>query len=469
MAGTVENTDIVELLKKTYCFYRQKYVIMKPKYTKTVNHYFTDKVIGSHIEGRYALAVFAGEKVTRFLSVDVDEGGKKAAHLVIDTLVELGIPRDRIYISTSGKKGYHVDVFFSPWIYNEKAKNLYELMIWRSQLNPKKVEYRPTASQAIKLPLGLHPVTGNRCWFLDRETLKPIERFDYLEEITPVSGEVIADILRTWNKKRWSELYADMICNETGRDESIAHEVTFNEAYYEAKELKEIGTRHQVMVEIACDLRHYGANAHQITKALKGFYYRQDPLYIETSEDGVLEDIGEIARWAEESVPIWHKRETTGEPKTISFSQNDANCILSGPTSATRKVALLIWSYCKMFGAAHVAYSTIAETVGCRVATAETAVKKLVEMKIINRQSGGCHYANGKLVRKSNTYFIPKEHQATNATELYMTNVKISRETFDSFYYAMLTSLCSEEDLREHLTKPEFDECVKIVNGCEST
>ena len=173
--------DIIEVIKKTYGFYRQKYVVMSAKYTKTVNHYYTDKVIESHLNGYYALATFAGEKVTRFISVDIDEGGKKVVRQVMDAFAELGIPRDKIYVSTSGKKGHHVDIFFSPWIYNEKAKNLYDLMIWRTGLNPKKVEFRPTHRQAVKIPLGVHATTGRRCWYLDRDTLQPIERMDYIK------------------------------------------------------------------------------------------------------------------------------------------------------------------------------------------------------------------------------------------------------------------------------------------------
>lgn len=470
MAVSVENARIVEMLKKTYCFYRQKYVVMKKEYTKTVGHYFTDQVIESHLNGNYALAVFAGEKVTRFLSVDVDEGGKKTARMVMDAFERMGIPRERIYISTSGKKGYHVDIFFNPWIYNEKAKNLYELMIWQTQLNPKKVEYRPTATQAIKLPLGVHQGTGNRCWFLDRETLKPIERMDYLDEILPISSEAVLEILRVWNKKRWNELYADMICEGTGADESISKEICFNQEYYDSKRITESGTRHQVMVEIACDLRHYGANEFQIAKALRGFYYRQDPLYMETTEDEVMEDIREIARWAAESVPIirYRRSPTDVHAKTITYDKYDVYMILQGPTSAARKVALLIYAYCKMFGAAHISYSTMADTVGCRVATVETAVRKLIEKKIIHRQSGGCHYENGRLVKKANTYFIPKADVyvgpdiADIVAETYETGEKLNDGKFGEYYGKVLTAICKPEYLAKYLTKPELEDVLKV-------
>lgn len=461
--------DIIEMIKKTYGFYRQKYVVMTNKYTKTVSHYFTDKVLESHLNGFYALGVFAGEKVTRFISVDIDEGGKKAVRQVVDAFVKLGIPRDRMYISTSGKKGYHVDIFFNPWIYNEKARNLYDLMIWITGLNPRKVEFRPTHNQAVKIPLGLHAVTRNRCWYLDQETLQPIERMDYIKEITPIQDSLVYDAIRDGNKKRWNVLYAEMICNDTGRDTSIQRDIEFNTDYYERHRITESGTRHNVMIEIACDLRHYGANHFQIQKALKGFYYRQDPVYIETSEKEVLEDIDEISRWAEESVPVWKQRQSaTGETKPVVFDKHDINYILIGPTSAARKVAFLLWSYCKIFGASHISYQSIANIIGCSVATVKTAVIKLVENHVIFRKSGGCHYKNGMLIRESNTYFMPGTkmlgYPAENdiVAESYSFCERITTESFNSLYYGTLAGLCKPEYLAKFLTKPEMEECRKV-------
>ena len=455
-------SDIVEFFKKTYCFYRQDYVMMDSKFTKTVGHYYTDTVIKSHIEGKYALCVFAGPKTTRFLSVDIDIGGKKVVRQVMDAFERLGIPRERMYISTSGRKGYHVDIFFSPWLYNDKAKNLYELMIWKTGLDPKKVEYRPTATQAIKIPLGVHAKTGNRCWFLDRDTLQPIERLDYIGEIIPIEADVVLGILKEWNKKRWNELYADMIC----ASENVTRNVVFDDAYYESHRITASGTRHETMVRIACDLRHYGANQFQIAKALRGFYYHQDTIFMESSEKEVLYDIDSIAQWAEESVPIleYRKSPNDGKIKKVTFDKYDAAYILHAPTSAARKVAFLIWTYCKVFGAARISYWTIADIVGCTTATAKTAVSKLVERKLIYRKSGGCHYSNGKLVRKSNTYYIPTDKNieclcADAGT--YELCERIGKENISSFYYRMLAAVCSPEYLMEFLTKTELEECVK--------
>lgn len=456
--------EIVDMLKKTYCFYRQKYVFMTAKYTKTVPHYYKDPVIESHLGGYYALAVFAGEKVTRFITADIDAGGKAAVRKVMDAFAELGIPRDRMYVSTSGKKGYHVDIFFSPWIYNEKAKNLYDLMIWRSGLDPKKVEFRPTNRQAVKIPLGLHATTRNRCWFLDRDTLEPIEDMGFIKSIMPVQADEILPMLKEWNKRRWNELYAEMVCNNSGKDDTIVKDINFDTSYYESKTLTQPGTRHDTMLEIAHDLRTYGANKHQIAKALRGFYYRQDPAMIESAERIVLDDIEEIAEWAEENVIVTRYRQVSNsaEPKRYKIDKYDISAILMAPTDAARRVAFLIYAYCKMFGAAHISYEKIAEDTGCSSASAKNAIKVLVERRIVNRESGGCHYKNGSLIRKANTYFIPKNHifgcppEESLVAEEIEVSEKITQETFLPIYYGVLRGLCKPEYIKNYMTKPEF-------------
>lgn len=459
----MKNNDLIESLKNTYCFYRQKYVMMSDGGIKTVNHPYGDQVIESHLEGRYALAVFAGEKVTKFISVDVDAGGKKAVRKVVDAFEGLGIPREYQLISTSGQKGFHVDIFFTPWIYNDKARNLYDLMIWRTGLDPKKVEFRPTNTQAIKIPLGVHAKTGNRCWFLDGETLEPIEDFGQIRQVKMFPGDRVREIVKAWNKKRWNELYAEMVCEDSGHDSSVIRDIEFNDEYYEGKRIVECGTRHDVMLEIACDLRTYGANRFQIAKALRGFYYRQDKTMIETTEQKVLEDIEDISQWAEESVPVKKRRPSPAEgiPRTVEFHLEDAERILAGSTGASRRIALLIYAYCKMFGANHMSYDYIVKIIGCSVATVKNAISDLVKLHIINRKSGGCHFRNGRLVREANTYFIPSDVSGSYNSERYEYNGRITSETINELYYRVMAHFFPADYLAKRMTKPELEECMK--------
>ena len=463
----MENKALIEAFKNTYCFYRRKYVMSSPKYTKTVKHSYSDAVIESHLNGGYALAVFAGSKATRFISVDVDAGGKAAVRKVIDAFVELGIPRDRIYVSLSGMKGYHVDIFFEPWIYNEKARNLYDLMINRTGLDPKKVEFRPTNRQAIKLPLGIHAKTGARCWYVDRDTFEPIEDLSYINEIRPIPAKEANDCIRENNKRRWYELYKDMIKNGTGGDETIGcrKEIVFDDSYYESKRLTRRGTRHETMLRIACDLRRYGANRFQIMKALNGFYYKQDMSLIETPEGEVLADIEDIAAWAEKAVEVKTFRPSPSAgagQRTFVLRKEDVNPILIGSTSAARRIAFFLYAFCRMFGSAHISYEALARATGCSGATVKAKVGELTKSHIIMRMSGGCHYSCGALVRKANTYHIPNNVFGV-PDDQYMLNDtfeyagRIDAETLDEVYCRFLAHMCRPEYLARFLTKPEME------------
>ena len=466
----MEYKALIERLNQTYCFYRQRYVMMIGNGMQTIPHGYGDKVIQSHLEGRYALCVFSGDKATRFLSVDIDAGGKKAVRSVIDAFVELGIPRDRIYVSLSGGKGYHVDIFFCPWIYNDKAKNLYELMIWKTGLDTKKVELTPTPKDSIKIPLGVHAKKGKRCWFVDRDTMEPIESFDYLFEIEPVDYELINDVVREGNKKRWNELYAEMVCEGTGQDTTVCREIVFDDDYYNSMRLIVPGTRHETMVRIARDLRTYGAVAPQIRKALTGFYFRQDPKMIGSSEREVMNDIEDIANWAEENIPIKKYRPSPNEgiQRNIVLKLEDAEQIMRVATRSSRKIALLIYSFCRMFGASHMSYNYISETLGCSVATVKNSINDLLEHNIISRESGGCHYQYGKLVRKSNTYFIANSGGKLNEEddpEAFVFPEKITNASVDDLYYGLILHFFNIEQLRQYLSKPELDECKRRMEG----
>ena len=109
---------------------------------------------------------------------------------------------DKIYASLSGRKGYHVDLFFDPFVYNDVAKNIYDLVIWTAKLDPSKIEFRPTNTQAIKLPLGIHATTGRRCWYLDPVSLEPIEDIEYIYNIEKIPADLIREIRASWNRRR---------------------------------------------------------------------------------------------------------------------------------------------------------------------------------------------------------------------------------------------------------------------------
>lgn len=458
-------SETIDKLNNLYGYYRQKYVLIYKTGIRTVGRPFTGRTIGGHLMGACTIGVFAGERATRFISVDVDDGGKPAVRKVIDTFAELGIPRDHIYPSMSGKKGYHVDIFFAPFIYNRNARNLYDLMIWRSGLDPKKVEFRPTHTQAIKIPLGIHQGTGTKCWYVDRDTLEPIEREDYINEIESLPASIIYDIFREWNPRHWKELYTEMVCDGINGDQKTYQIPEVNDEYLEKHRLTEGGTRHDTMLKIARDMRLFGAEQADIVNGLLKWYRMQDQSLISTPEKDVIKDIDEIAAWAAHMVSVLRKARNIDAFHSIVFDKEDINYILLAPTKTARKIALLIWTYCKIYGECHISYDKITEIIGCVNASAINAISDLVIRGFITKDKGGLRVSRNRMLRIANTYHLPEERTVmcpppeALVAESYTFSGYFLEKGFDDYYYRVLAGICTEKYLRKFLTKTELEGC----------
>ena len=113
-----KDEKLVEHLKRLYVSCRTHYVVSRPGqrfYVPKRNGAFcplTDMALLKHLQHEYAVGIYAGDNGSRFICFDMDDGNADTVRRVIAELEALGIPPDRIYVSFSGRKGYHVEVFF---------------------------------------------------------------------------------------------------------------------------------------------------------------------------------------------------------------------------------------------------------------------------------------------------------------------------------------------------------------------
>lgn len=200
-----ENKTIAKL-NELYIATRRKYLVQYPTGYVTYDKNQTssvwmlnDSLIKRHLDGLNTYGIFNGNVVNKFITFDVDFRENSEARWVtlklIDILVnDFNIDRRDIHASLSGGKGYHVDLYFSRPISLEDTQTFYKrVMVELGAFKTGEVEFRPTYKQGVKLPLGIHQVTGNRCWFVDNQTLEPIETFDYLDEVEPMDADIILD------------------------------------------------------------------------------------------------------------------------------------------------------------------------------------------------------------------------------------------------------------------------------------
>ena len=446
---------VASALLEKYCFYRRKWVRMEDNQVQTIKYRYTDGDVMNHLDGNYSLCVFAGEHATNFITIDIDLGEPEVVRKVVDTMVDLGIPRELIYVSFSGRKGYHVDIFFENFIYNSIAEKFYWALIERSGLNPRKVEFRPTHRQAIKLPLGIHQLTGNRCWYVDRETLEPIEDFEYIFTIERIPQEYMNRIVNEIVNEHMRSIYEEIRQNtKFGGSTSGA---------YNSLEVTERGTRHNIQAKVAARARMDGNDFDDIVRIQMDWYSKQDKTKIASSEDEVLADAERLAEWAMKNVDIKPHQKKETRHRTIRITKSDIPYILSAPTKSTRKVLFLLILFSKIYDTTKLSYKTISEYVGVSEPAVRTAVRWLVENKYIGKKSTSCRKDKFVSLRGSNVYSFPGEHslRATNARFLLADHADVCDIVFPEVYYRTLATMCKPEYLARFLTKPELKECEK--------
>ncbi|TDM45169.1 hypothetical protein ETI06_13030 [Macrococcoides goetzii] len=190
----LEMLAVVKKINELFITYRKKFIVQNKKDSdfkfSTIDKYsINDTVVKRHLQGKQTCGIFSGKAFTKFISFDVDtkENSEVDTRYLVDILErEFNIARSDIHVSISGMKGYHVDLYFKNQITNNLARKFYIDVINRAEFTEKQIELRPQHSLGMKLPLGIHEETKKRCWYVDNQTFKPIEDFNYIFDIQQI-------------------------------------------------------------------------------------------------------------------------------------------------------------------------------------------------------------------------------------------------------------------------------------------
>lgn len=347
---------IIDKFSDLYITVRRKYVILKkskPKKYETVTWDKYDKskcspgarplfdfMIEAHLKGKYTVCVFAKSLFAKFICFDVDIKDKsnkkrksqKVVRLLVDTLVEYGIPKERIYISWSGTKGYHVEIFFNRQYSGSKAKEFFDLIVNRpcfKDIFGANIEFLPTQNRAIKLPLGLNfnsRLKKNRfCNFVDihsGEEFLDIYSIKYFLDIQTIDPKYIdaaleklkADnVCRDYNSACRNNLTGTTL-NSTKNKNEVKQNYEVSSAYSESNlkssdnkmsiknilklerdGLKKPGTRHDSLLKLSILYKCYYKYTQEENKnKLIEWLKRQDKSTYTTSFEDAIKDIEKI-------------------------------------------------------------------------------------------------------------------------------------------------------------------------------
>ena len=440
-----------------YCFYRQKYVMMRDGMTVHVKNPYDIKQVWEHLNGVISLCVFAGPNCTSFLSMDIDLRDKSIVYKVVATMTDLGFPADKIYVSESGNKGYHVDVFFESAIYNWMAKQLYDLIIYFGELNPRKVEYRPTSTSSIKLPLGIHQKTKRRCWFVDPETLEPIEDMFYIERTEKLMIWQVEKIIKEGNKRRFNILLEEIQNQQNCVEENAEPKVNVTKPYNPGNRIVEPGTRQKMMVREALRLYREGGEYDSIRADLTAWLMAQDPEMYKDSMDECMRNIDNITAWVMQK---GRRCELGNDPnhnfhKNIRIYQTDIRQIFKGSTKAARLLAFFITVFCDRYGVCGLGINKLMEKTGIKSKiTVSAASRDLVEQGVFSKQKGGYKNTGSSLRPVTNKYYFAKGYE--RGGEFIEIEGLVDADNIYDMYVQAVAALWDDEVIPGYLTAGEI-------------
>lgn len=210
------------------------------------------QMIRNHLHGFKTYGVFASIDCTqKFLTFDIDSTSLEISKHTGRQLVyilhhDFNVRMEDIHVVFSGKKGYHVTIFFEKPQEELLVKHFYDSVISHiCFIDDIKIEYRPRHTQAVKLPLSIHKITDERSVFVDKynfENLTLSESWDYLLKIEQVNPHVL-DII---DELPVEKIQANMNENNVDQYNGFANALIKNGQLFEAN------TRHVATYSLAC-------------------------------------------------------------------------------------------------------------------------------------------------------------------------------------------------------------------------
>jgi len=131
----------------------------------------TDQIIRRHLQGEQTIGLYSSStSLSKWLCIDVDELEEAPIREVQNHARRFGIP----YLTEfSGKKGYHLWVFFDKAYPNKVIRALASEFAFGHEVFPKQDYILPNGlGSLVKAPLGKHQMSSNWCLFVDKD-LKP--------------------------------------------------------------------------------------------------------------------------------------------------------------------------------------------------------------------------------------------------------------------------------------------------------
>ena len=317
-------TDIITALNDLYINRRNLYLkqVNGATYTITAGKRMTskkggtfktrplvDSMLADHLKGKGTYGVFSTHE-TKFILFDFDfkddfTDCKWHYYKVYTALIELGITDECIYTTFSGGKGLHITLYMDEPINVQDAERFYKTVLEAAELSDKarNIEYRPKATQGVKLPLGLHYKTGKRVSFVENmnvenelpaETILTVNKTP-LQAVYSVLEPLDDDYSTLTDEQVVERVQAEILPNLKTLDVyELGSDADFTADYYNElliNGLKAKGSRHKSTFQLILFLKsYYGLSEAEATDQILKWLHDQDPRHYDTPLDEAITD-----------------------------------------------------------------------------------------------------------------------------------------------------------------------------------
>lgn len=459
--------QIIKKINELYIQTRKKYLVQFPDKYVTMDRDNSDKVwflndgmIKRHLEGDFTYGVFSGGWFNKFITFDVDYNNHSMARWVtlkvIDVLVTVfNINRSHIHVSLSGGKGYHIDLFFDKPLQVQDTEAFYKKVMSEAGELPGdgQVEFRPTWGQGVKLPLGVHQRTGNRCWFVDNETLEPLESFDYILGITPMDSAEIMEIDFGITTEQADEF--ERVAQETDISANVLDQ---SAALQKARQILQegrliaSGTRHNITFTLACFFNSQGFEKEEAIATIMDVLISTPRAYFSKGSTPEY--------WHKEAVRLvdyaYDNDISLGNAdKPITVYKSEILAVLQVGTFRQKQLAYSMLVTSKRYGNVfYLTRSTARKMVGVKSnQTIQDGIKRLVERGFIeyvrkNEIDRARTFETGQVRHKPNKYRLLIEKPPENEESIEVTE----RDDMVDVTH----SLCTEEEIQQYVKRYEY-------------
>jgi len=459
---------------------RKKFLVMNNKGYMTIENkpekkaMLTDVYIARHLQKKETLGVFAGNVYTKFICFDIDvkdsEMAKWVVYKLVNTLQNVGVSGEYIHISESGSKGYHAEIFFDDTITNNKAKKFFDYVITQAELDEVslkgigKVEFSPTATQGVKIPLGKHFKTGRTCWYCDFDKgLQPINKSSYILAIKPMEKSSFERIIDEIDGISFSESdiasieYIESNFKPPGKYfDNTDTETTIESVEKLINEgLSVEGTRHNSLVKISKYYKYCGMSASENEKALIEWLKMQKNEYYLSTWDTCLKDIRGIVEW------IYNNNVSLTISKKILISRSEMKQILKakGKNEKLMLFTLLVHKkrYANKEGVFFMAFSTMTELTRLTEKTVISNIQKLEATNMIEVTRGSKKYVNGKWQQETNKYRVNITKSSQDNNQVYELSLETKSNNYKMNFKNCMLTLFPKVELKKLLTRREYE------------